>query len=1140
MSSNSASANILKFERMSKKSFVSPDGRVKKNQFSSPLDDTVAETPSPVSTDSFSPDGRVSKILQKTESPSKPFDEASPDPNSKVQRDFDSIWNDNDDIEDAHYQKTKNIESVNVSGKKSTYHTRYLNEIMNGESPPDQGRIKARVPFRSAGSPTPNQSSAPSLSEEIALAQKLGMAETLASAPESAQRALMIQSANPPSFVDVREFTATPSSDVSNLSYHATDTKLRFSAAENTHSKKLHFDKIDQILARGISDAAEDALHETATQEREELNSDTSSEVPFDCVHETKIQDLESGQTAKIDKKMSVRNILRDFNGSIAGIMMRREARSSSDLNPNKVRGSANSLRDSSIQPPEANSSVGKSKRDSKEYDLFAPLTFETADKSINSSDPPRPTVQNEKPSGDKEPSADEEGRRFGLKTCLYIIILISLIIVGIIAVLIATGTISFWARKEANAGDWDEVDDAFYYYTSTSEATFTPTQVFKHSESNVFEGSEIVACNNAIPLTEMDKAYYGSNWKAFWDTSIDTCGDQMSTGYAVWYSFTTNSSMLVEASTCNNADFDTQITVMSGSCEKTSCVSFNDQACGDQSLVTWYAQANTTYYIMVHGYREATGTFGLTLSETSQNDQCELAEKLEDGSVLAGTTAGATSLSKPPTCDDVDLTGDGVWYEVDSISGFYRAELLRGYTDFSGQIAVYRSMDRANLRCDTLICEKGSSSGSAVWLADATYKYYIYVSGKNGIAGDFDLYLGRNKDSSCTFATRIDPNSVGFLASTKASNPQNVESCGYTGYHTAPGLWFSVIGTGGVLEATTCGSSLDLDTQISVFGNTCDELQCIGGTGQDYPCGDNGSVSWQTEKDEIYNIYVSGRSSRVGDFVLTINEVPEQDGFSCDGSLPLEIGSSTFQSNTTLATSESIDLCTGTSAVRGVWHEFVGTGMTMKISVCNEETDFDARISLFTGSCNGLSCVAYTQSVCGENDEILITTHVGVTYYLYIHGSDSVSIGNYLLTMEETVINDSCMMASSIELLGSPRYFGSTLSARSSTAPACNGASTSESPALWYSFVGTGEDINLSTCSVQTDFNTDVRVFSGSCSEFACVSDVSTTACEDRAMLSLQTTIDEVYYLRIGGTNADVAGNFLLEVNPKSRFFGA
>ena len=341
------------------------------------------------------------------------------------------------------------------------------------------------------------------------------------------------------------------------------------------------------------------------------------------------------------------------------------------------------------------------------------------------------------------------------------------------------------------------------------------------------------------------------------------------------------------------------------------------------------------------------------------------------------------------------------------------------------------------------------------------------------------------------------------------------------------------------MLEVSTCGSLNDLDTQISVFGNTCDSLECIGGTGQDIPCGDNGSVFWKTEKNEVYNIYVSGRSSRVGDFVLNINEVPELDGSTCDGSLPLDLGSTTIQSNTTNALSESVDLCTGPRAVRGSWHKFIGTGKTSKISVCNNQTDFDARISLFTGSCDGLSCVAFTWNNCGENDEILVTTHVGVTYYIFVHGPDSVTIGNYLLTIEDVAINDSCEMASSVELASSSQYFGSTLSANNSTAMECSGEITSPSPALWYTFVGSGDVVTLSTCSPQTDFNTNIRVFSGSCSQFGCVSDTTMTSCDDQSITSFQSVADEVYYVRIGGTLPADAGNFVLELNPRSRFFG-
>jgi len=453
--------------------------------------------------------------------------------------------------------------------------------------------------------------------------------------------------------------------------------------------------------------------------------------------------------------------------------------------------------------------------------------------------------------------------------------------------------------------------------------------------------------------------------------------------------------------------------------------------------------------------------------------------------------------------------------------------------------------MDEIDLGCKALICEKGSSTGSVMWLAEAKDTYYVYVNGKNGIAGDFDLFLGQNKASSCNFGTRVDPNSVGYLSSTKASNPQNVESCGYTGYHTAPGVWFSTEGTGGILEVSTCGSLLDLDTQISVFANDCDSLECIGGTGQDYPCGDNGSVSWKTEIEEIYHIYVSGRSSRVGDFVLTIKDVPVLDGYACDGSIPLDQGSTSMKSNTTNAPSELVGLCYGTSAVRGVWHSFVGTGNTMKISVCNEETDFDAQISMFTGSCDGLSCIAHTGSRCGENNEILITTHVGVTYYIFVHGPDSFSIGNYLLTIDETEINDSCGTASILDLTSSAQYFGSTLSASNSTAIGCSGSEEliSESAALWYTFSGTGEIITFSTCSYLTDFSTDVRIYNGSCSEFGCVSNVENiyaiTNCRQQSAISFQSVSDEVYYARIGGNSTNDTGNFIMEVNPNSKFFG-
>ena len=1039
-----------------------------------------------------------------------------------------------------------------------------------------------------------NTSFSLSLSEQVALAQKIGIAETQARVSESQE------SINNDSFTD-SYFTSSDNDDdfqndnSSNESLgesNAIEPNFLFEpATKNDRSyDNSNVDIIDRILSREVEIAAVDAALESefykspaaeisfggmeptpddepgalvpaSLWKLEEAAIQEDNEVPFDCTDDesnlydsfgmsqigenNNLQYVEEGKNPNKSKNVAFQKIIRNCNGSIAGITIKKEPYVTKFDTAGKVLDQMRNIRDRSTISPLAK----VENDDNKLQDGFLdePLTYLLAandDASFDMSSikgPPRYSMYHESPENDKnEPYSENTKRRSTIWRILFhIFALILLIICGTIAGLFASGILpsKTLSNSSNTSGKSVEETDANLVI---GNATKPPIE--NNIESNVFEGSEIVACENAVLITDMNRPYYGSNWKAFWDETIDMCGDQMSTGYAVWYSFTTNSSKLVEASTCNNADFDTQVTVMSDSCKKPTCVAYNDQACGDQSLVTWYAEAFKTYYIMVHGYREASGTFGLTMTESFHNNRCDDALIIDTESIVSGTTAGAKSLDQPAQCGNVELSENGVWYHVGNITGFYRAEILRGYTEFSGQLSVYRSMDGIDSGCGTLICEKGNSTGSVMWLAEAKQNYYIYVNGNYGTAGAFDLFVGQNKASTCSVGTRLHPNSVGYLASTKNSNPQNVESCGYTGYHTAPGVWFSVEGTGGILEASTCGSLTDLDTQVSVFGGDCDSLECIGGTGQDYPCGDNGSVSWKTEIEKIYHIYVSGRSSRVGDFVLNINDIPMLDGYTCDGSLLLENESISVQSNTTIAPSEPIALCDGTRAVRGIWHSFVGTGKAMNISVCNDETDFNARISIFTGSsCEGLSCVAHTNSRCGD---LLITTHVQVTYYILVHGPDSYSIGNYVLTIDATDINDSCDNAPTLDFASSTQYFGSTLSASNSTIIGCSGSENliSENQALWYRFPGTGDIVTLSTCSDLTDFTTSIRIYQGSCNAFGCVSNIENinalNNCAQHSTVSFQSSIDEVYFARIGGHNIDDKGNFLMEVTHPSPFF--
>jgi hypothetical protein len=1086
-------------------------------------------------------------------SPAKPFDEAVDDSGGN----FEDVWASAEVDEDRMYLFARMM-MTEVPEPSTT-------------QPPKEGNKKVALPFVS---PAPGTNKGKlhrhQTMDILAAIQEQSELRSTAGTPPVQESSLA--SHNTPSTLgdndvfddmdsqdspNLIEFTPTTPKEINktmdgnSIKPHALFKSVHFHN-ENKENIPPGYDKrqFKEDLAKTLSNKPGELMH-TGHKPKKKQCSDESpkfdDEMPWDCVDEyaayyegeiRQLKKMEMQQLRELEEGMDYRS-----RRSLLCKVLKKEAKTYKSSKQVQARETLKSMRNiSSIHPPEMIEFEIKKGRIDDSKDVFEdePLAsislaagdtiFEGLDRSPG--DSPRFSIGNSPRKRQKKGIfvTRQVNRRRIRNVCL-LVLLASFIISAVLIALFATGSMT--GGEDPVQADWQPESEG--QMTPVDEETKVPEYI---PDSNLFEGDEIVACKNAEAISDLNRPYFGSTWKSFWDSRINTCGDQMSTGYSIWYTYSADESKLVEASTCNNADFDTQITVLAGYCDQLACVSFNDEACGSQSQVIWYAEASITYYLVISGYREASGTFGLTLSEAINNDDCfDSMGPILPGSVVAGTTAGAKNVEKPPQCGHVDMTAPGVWYEITNITGFYRAEILRGYTNFSGQVSVYRSMDELDMGCGALICDTSSPTGNVTWLAEGTEMYYLYVNGVNGTEGDFDLFIGPNVASTCKKAKKLDANTIGYFASTKRANPQNVESCGYTGYHTAPGLWFSVQGTGRFLEVSTCGSLQTLDTQISVFADSCESLQCIGGTGQDYPCGDNGLVSWKTEFGEIYHIFVSGRSSRVGEFVLDIKETEKENGYSCPMSMALELGSGSYQGSTVDAPSAAVELCEGTGAVRGIWHQLLGTGMTMRISVCNNETDYDSRLSLYHGSCDDLSCVANTRSRCGEKDEILVTTHIGQVYYLFVHGPDSFTIGKYKLDIDESMLNDSCDAAPTLEL--SPaRYFGSTKSARTSVSEECGGSST-HSVALWYRMIGTGETATLSTCSEITDFNSDITVFTGSCSSLACVKSEG-TKCGDQTSLSFQTTLDQVYYVRVGGNSTLDSGTFVMDVTNMSPFFGS
>ena len=133
--------------------------------------------------------------------------------------------------------------------------------------------------------------------------------------------------------------------------------------------------------------------------------------------------------------------------------------------------------------------------------------------------------------------------------------------------------------------------------------------------------------------------------------------------------------------------------------------------------------------------------------------------------------------------------------------------------------------------------------------------------------------------NDDCANAIPIAPNSV-TPGTTTFATVDGAPFCGTS--NTAPGVWYSVIGTGTDLTATTCdaatsctgSASATYDTKISVYTDGCALLTCVVGNDDSCVGGTSGlrsTVTWCAEAGVKYLVLVHGFSSASGDFVLEL-----------------------------------------------------------------------------------------------------------------------------------------------------------------------------------------------------------------------------------------------------------------------------
>jgi hypothetical protein len=230
------------------------------------------------------------------------------------------------------------------------------------------------------------------------------------------------------------------------------------------------------------------------------------------------------------------------------------------------------------------------------------------------------------------------------------------------------------------------------------------------------------------------------------------------------------------------------------------------------------------------------------------------------------------------------------------------------------------------------------------------------------------------------------------------------------------PGVWYKVVGTGDVFNASLCATSWD--SKISVFeGWNCSDLSCVGGNDDSGPAcvSTSASFEWATIVGAVYWIKVFGYGSNNA-FNLSlscspVNVVVPLVNDACANATNLPCGTSDLQGTTIGAVPETV--LTEGSSVYGVWYSFMGDGTSTTISSVSG-SDFDHELTFFSAASSGstYSLVASIDNALAAGTETYTFTPTnGTSYYVYIahFSASSTTTGTFS-------ISRTCESAASVE----------------------------------------------------------------------------------------------------------------------------
>jgi hypothetical protein len=144
----------------------------------------------------------------------------------------------------------------------------------------------------------------------------------------------------------------------------------------------------------------------------------------------------------------------------------------------------------------------------------------------------------------------------------------------------------------------------------------------------------------------------------------------------------------------------------------------------------------------------------------------------------------------------------------------------------------------------------------------------------------------GEPVNDDCDNPTSVSPGSTVSGSTFGATDDPEAFLCGSAAAATAPGVWYTLTGSGKEITLSTCNQAT-YDTQLSVYCADCEDLICIDGNDDTPGCaGFTTELTFCAQDHAEYQILVHGFSGATGNFDLTITE-----GASCDPTVECPVG---------------------------------------------------------------------------------------------------------------------------------------------------------------------------------------------------------------------------------------------------------